>query len=54
MAAIKSDHHQEFDQQNFIKYYNEHRIVHNFVVCKTLVQEKKNRTLEDVAKIMIM
>jgi len=57
IASIRSDHGREFDQKEFIEFCNDFGISYNFSAPKTPQQngvvERKNRTLEDMARTML-
>lgn len=57
IVAIRSDHGREFDQKDFYEFCANHGISHNFSAPRTPQQngvvERKNRTLEDMARTMI-
>ena len=52
---MRSDHGTEFENSD---YYNEHGVEHNFSAPRTLQQngvvERKNRTLEDMTRTMLI
>ena len=54
----RSDHGTEFENSSFIDYCNEHGIDHNFSALRTPQQngvvERKNRTLEDMTRTMLI
>ena len=54
---IQSDHGTEFENQNFEKFCDEKGIGHNFSAPRTPQQngvvERKNRTLEEMARTML-
>ena len=57
IVSIRSDHGREFDYKKFTNFCNEFNIAHNFSAPRTPQQngvvERKNRTLEDVARTML-
>ena len=57
IISIRSDHGREFDQKEFTEFCNKHGIAHNFSAPRTPQQngvvERKNRTLEDMARTMM-
>ena len=57
ITCIRSDHGREFENIDFEKYCNERGINHNFSTPKTPQQngvvERKNRTLQEMAKTML-
>ena len=57
IVSIRSDHGRVFDQKEFIKFFNDLCISHNFSVPRTPQQngvvERENRTLEDMARTML-
>ncbi|GAB2299566.1 hypothetical protein Dimus_038569 [Dionaea muscipula] len=58
LVTIRSDHGTEFKNSNFISFCHEHGVVHNFSTPRTPQQngvvERKNRTLEDMARTMLI
>ena len=58
LAAIRSDHGSEFDNSSFIEFCREHGVSHNFSAPRTPQQngvvERKNRTLEEMARTMLI
>ena len=58
IASIRSDHGKEFDQLEFDLFCEKHGISHNFSAPRTPQQngvvERKNRTLEDMSRTMIL
>ena len=57
IVSIRTDHGNEFQNQKFEKFYNENGISHNFFAPRTPQQngvvERKNRTLEEMARMML-
>ena len=57
IVRIRSDHGKEFENTIFAKFYDKHDIAHEFSAPKTLQQngvvERKNRTLQEMARVMI-
>ena len=57
IISIRSDHGTEFENHNFDEFCNEHGINHNFSAPRTPQQngvvERKNRTLEEMARTML-
>nr|CAN81294.1 hypothetical protein VITISV_003263 [Vitis vinifera] len=57
ITCIRSDHGREFENIDFEDYCNEHGINHNFSAPRTPQQngvvERKNRTLQEMAKTML-
>jgi len=53
----KSDHGNELDKKEFIKFYNDFSIFHNFSTSRTPQQnsvvEKKHRTLKDMTRTLL-
>ena len=58
MVSLRSDHGKEFENSSFIDYCNEHSVDHNFSAPRTPQQngavERKNRTLEDITRAMLV
>jgi len=58
LVCLRSDHGKKFENSSFTDYYNEHGVDHNFSAPRTpqrnRVVERKNRTLEDITRTMIM
>ena len=58
MVGLRSDHGTEFENLSFINYCNEHGVDHNFSAPRTPQQnevvERKNRTLKDMTRIMLV
>src|SRR6185295_828043 len=58
LKSIRSDHGIEFENKDFLTFCREHGIEHNFSAPytpqQTGVVERKNRTLEDMARTMIV
>jgi len=58
LVCLRSDHGIEFKNFSFIDYCNEHGVEHNFSAPRTLQQngvaERKNRTLEDMTRTMLI
>ena len=58
IKSIKTDHGTEFENSNFIAFYDEFGIDHNFyaprLLQKNAVVERNNRTLEDMTKTMLV
>ncbi|XP_075104577.1 uncharacterized protein LOC142178612 [Nicotiana tabacum] len=58
VACIRSDHGTEFDNAKFDEFCSENGITHNFSAPRTPQQngvvERKNRTLEDMARTMLI
>ena len=58
LASLRCDHGNEFENSNFIDYCNEHGVDHNFSTPRTAQQngvaERKNRTLEDMTRTMLV
>ena len=58
MVCLRSDHGIEFENSSFIDYCNEHGVEHNFSAPRTPQQngvvERKNRTLEDMRRTMLI
>src|SRR4029078_4508615 len=58
IQKIRSDHGREFDYSEYANYCDEHGIHHNFSAPKTPQQngvvERKNRTVEDIARTMLI
>ena len=54
---IRNDHGSEFENQFFDHFYSKHEIDHNFFAPRTPQQngviERKNRTLEEMARTML-
>ena len=57
ISSIKSDHGRELDNSKFESYCDEYGIGHNFSAPRTPQQngvvERKNRTLEEMARTML-
>ena len=57
IVRIRSDHGKEFENTTFTNFYNKHGITHEFSAPKTLQQngvvERKNRTLQEIAQVML-
>ena len=57
IIRIRSDHGKEFENGIFFDYCNKHGIAHEFSAPKTPQQngvvERKNRTLQEMARVMI-
>ena len=57
ISNIRTDHSRKFKNKSFNKYYDDIRIEHNFLASRTSqkngVVEKKNRTLEEIARTML-
>ena len=57
VVRIKSDHGKEFDNSHFDNFYNKHDIRHEYSTPKTPQQkgvvEQKNRTLQEMARVML-
>ena len=57
IIRIRSDHGKEFENGIFFYYCNKHGTAHEFSAPKTPQQngvvERKNRTLQDMARVMI-
>jgi len=58
LVSLRSDHGKEFENSSFIDYCNEHSVDHNFSAPRTPQQngavERKNRTLEDITRTMLV
>ena len=58
VASIKSDHGREFDQLDFDSFCAKYVISHNLSAPRTPRQngvvERKNRTLEDMSRAMLL
>jgi len=58
LISLRSDHGKEFENSSFIDYCTEHGIDHNFSAPRTPQQnrvvERKNHTLEDMARTMLV
>ena len=58
LVCLRSDHGTEFENWSFIDYCNEYGVEHNFLAPRTLKQngvvERKNRTLEDMTRAMLI
>ena len=58
LVSLRSDHGAEFENSSFIDYCNEHGVNHNFSAPRTPQQngvvERKNRTLEDMTRTMLI
>ena len=58
LVSLRSDHGTEFENGQFIEYCDEHAMDHNFSAPRTPQQnsvvERKNRTLEDMARTMLL
>ncbi|XP_070019370.1 uncharacterized protein [Nicotiana sylvestris] len=58
VACIRSDHGTKFDNAKFDEFCNENGITHNFSARRTPQQngvvERKNRTLEEMARTMLI
>ena len=58
LISLRSDHGSEFENSRFIDYCNEHGVEHNFSAPRTPQQngvvERKNRTLEDMTRTMLI
>jgi len=58
LVCLRSDHSTEFENSSFIDYCNEHGVEHNFSAPRTPQQngvvERKNRTLEDMTRTMLI
>ena len=58
LKAIRSDHRTEFQNSEFLAYCDQHGVSHNFSAPRTPQQngvvERKNMTLEDMARTMIL
>ena len=58
LVSLRSDHGKEFENSSFIDYCNEYGVYHNFSAPRTPQQngvvERKNRTLEDMTRTMLI
>lgn len=58
LVSLRFDHGNEFENSSFIDYCNEHGVDHNFSTPRTPQQngvaERKNRTLEDMTRTMLV
>ena len=58
LVCLRSDYGTEFENSIFIDYCNEHGVDHNFLAPRTPQQngvvERKNQTLEDMARTMLI
>jgi len=58
LVSLRSDHGTKFENSSFIDYCNEHGVEHNFSAPRTPQQngviERKNRTLEDMTRTMLI
>src|SRR5205809_1176197 len=58
IITIKSDHGGEFENEQFKFFYEENDITHNFAFSRASPQnsvvERKNRTLQEIARIMLI
>jgi len=58
LVSVRSDHGTEFENANFLDYCREHGVNHNFSAPRTPQQngvvERKNRTLEEMARTMLI
>jgi len=58
LVCLRSDHGTGFENSHFINYCNEHGVDHNFSAPQTPQQngviERKNRTLEDMTRTMLI
>ena len=56
--CLRSDHATEFENSCFIDFCSEHGVEHNFSTPRTPQQngvvERKNRTLEDMTRTMLI
>ena len=57
ISSIRTNHNRELENESFINFCDEHSIEHHFSALKTPqkigVVERKNRTLEEMARIML-
>jgi len=58
LFCLRSNHGKEFENLSFINFCNEHGLNHNFSAPRTPQQngmvERKNQTLEDMTRIMLI
>lgn len=57
MISVRSDHGTEFENARFLEFCSSNGIDHNFSAPRTPQQnvvERKNRTLEDMARTMMI
>ena len=58
LVSLRSDHGTEFENASFTKFCNEHGVDQNFLAPRTPQQngvvERKNRTLEDMTRTMLI
>ena len=58
LKAMRSNHGTKFENSEFLKFYRENGVSHNFSAPRTPQQngvvEWKNRTLEDMARTMMI
>jgi len=58
LVSLRSDHGTEFENSRFIDFCSEHGVEHNFSALRTSQQngvvERKNRTLEDITRKMLI
>jgi len=58
LVCLRFDHGTEFENSRFIDFCNEHGVEHNFSTLRTPQQngvvERKNRTLEDMTRTMLI
>ena len=58
LVCLRSDHGTEFENSSFMDYCNMHGVEHNFSAPRTPQQngvvERKNRTLEDMTRTMLI
>ena len=58
IISFRSDHGREFDQLKFDLFCSKYEIFHNFSAPRTPQQngvvERKNRTLEDMSRTMLL
>ena len=58
LKAMRSNHGIEFENSEFLKFCRKNGVSHNFSAPRTPQQngvvERKNRTLEDIAKTMMI
>ncbi|KAM3266654.1 hypothetical protein P3L10_003649 [Capsicum annuum] len=58
LVSIRADHGTEFENEKFLDFYSSKEIDHNFLSPRTPQQngvvERKNRTLKDMARTMML
>ena len=57
IGKIRSDHGKEFENANFVEFYDIYGVLHEFLALITPEQnrfvERKNRTLQEMAHVML-